>query len=567
MTHIIRLLLLIISMFGYVFYFSRKIRAEFAIGLVMTGIISLLYISGILNLLPETAVLIFAGGFVCLFSAIKNKTPFKNVISFGIIAFVIGVIILFIVLRGNLLTHQDDFEHWALMTKLLITENRFPNFTRLNLPHKSYPPGSAVWIYFVLFITGLRAEYVQLLSQAILLLGSLISLFPFAKTAIEKFCTAGIAVILLLGNNNLRILLVDQVISLLSLSAVCFCIYYRGELKHRLFYIIPWLVSIIAVKTSGALFVFFILLMILPYIGWKRTTVAALFTGFMFLLWQKHIRLVFSNGLSSRHALSFNWWNQVLSKKSAENILDTCKLFFQREFSSGNKVYYLLLSVLLIFILCIVFKSEYSKLPKKLILFSAVFYVIYQLGLLAVYIVSMPQSEAVDLHAYSRYHQTIFIFNSGLLWITMLLCRNILPEKFRISHSFLVILCLCFLYRGIKPSSSARRRQVPRDLIRRQAFERSISGYDMDPQKKFLVLTEVRNSPKNFETSLIIYSYDPAAAVHRTLEQFIQNPNMWKSYDYLILPDESDAVKTAVRDLFHSDDTVIDLAKMKKSIN
>ena len=88
----------------------------------------------------------------------------------------------------------------------------------------------------------------------------------------------------------------------------------------------------------------------------------------------------------------------------------------------------------------------------------------------------------------------------------------------------------------------------------------------MDPQKKFLVLTEVRNSPKNFETSLIIYSYDPAAAVHRTLEQFIQNPNMWKSYDYLILPDESDAVKTAVRDLFHSDDTVIDLAEMKKSI-
>ena len=110
------------------------------------------------------------------------------------------------------------------------------------------------------------------------------------------------------------------------------------------------------------------------------------------------------------------------------------------------------------------------------------------------------------------------------------------------------------------------RKQVPQDLIRRKAVEQAISGYNINPGKKILILTDVRKSPQNYENTLVTYLCDPAASVHRTLEDYTKNTNIWKSYDYLILPNESDSISSIFRDLFHSDDNVIDLSEMKKII-
>ena len=54
----IRLIALCASMFGYMRYFSRKIAPELSIGFTFVSIGSVMFLAGLLNVLPETAILV-----------------------------------------------------------------------------------------------------------------------------------------------------------------------------------------------------------------------------------------------------------------------------------------------------------------------------------------------------------------------------------------------------------------------------------------------------------------------------------------------------------------------------
>lgn len=60
---LLRFCLLAVSCGGYVLWLTKYVRCEFAVGITFSGIGSVLFLAGILNLLPEAAWLI------CLFGA------------------------------------------------------------------------------------------------------------------------------------------------------------------------------------------------------------------------------------------------------------------------------------------------------------------------------------------------------------------------------------------------------------------------------------------------------------------------------------------------------------------
>ena len=70
-----RFLLLIISLCGFFLYFSSKMKAELCIGFVFSAIGYTMFIAGILNILPETALCIFIAGFACLAVSFRKKNP------------------------------------------------------------------------------------------------------------------------------------------------------------------------------------------------------------------------------------------------------------------------------------------------------------------------------------------------------------------------------------------------------------------------------------------------------------------------------------------------------------
>ena len=53
--------------------------------------------------------------------------------------------------------HYDNFSHWALIVKSMSLTNSFPSFKTDVIMFTSYPPGSAVFIYyFINIIKGFR---------------------------------------------------------------------------------------------------------------------------------------------------------------------------------------------------------------------------------------------------------------------------------------------------------------------------------------------------------------------------------------------------------------------------
>ena len=61
---LLRLFLFFVSCYGYIQYLRKSIRTEFCIGLVFSGIVSFLFLAGILNLLRPAAWALFAGGLI-----------------------------------------------------------------------------------------------------------------------------------------------------------------------------------------------------------------------------------------------------------------------------------------------------------------------------------------------------------------------------------------------------------------------------------------------------------------------------------------------------------------------
>lgn len=61
---IIRLLALLFSFYGYIQFISKKIKLEFVIAVIFSGIGSVMFLAGILNILPEVTATIFLIGLI-----------------------------------------------------------------------------------------------------------------------------------------------------------------------------------------------------------------------------------------------------------------------------------------------------------------------------------------------------------------------------------------------------------------------------------------------------------------------------------------------------------------------
>ena len=153
----------------------------------------------------------------------------QGIICIGTIFFLVICVFFAFLLYGNKFLDYDNFSHWALVEKTLLSKNRFPNFMDSNIMFQSYPPGSASYIYYVCKITGIHSEWMQMYAQTTLMSGILISLFAFSNKWQNKLLMCVGSVILLAGNTRLDSLLVDSLLAITALGGMAFCIYYRNE--------------------------------------------------------------------------------------------------------------------------------------------------------------------------------------------------------------------------------------------------------------------------------------------------------------------------------------------------
>lgn len=550
---LIRLALLAISLWGYLLYLRKRIRMELAVGILFAGIGSVMFAAGILHILKETAWLIFAGGLYLSFQEAKGWRGKKSLrmlrgednAAFTLIYLVLAAIFFFVLLFRSKFSHYDNFSHWGVAAKLVSQKDMFPNASDTNLTFHSYPLGSAAFIYYFTEIIGAAPEWLQMWAQAVLMAGMLAGLFVFGKGAVSLGTAgAGIA-ILLCGNTAFVDLLVDTLLPVTAIGAMSFCIHYKKDLQKQLLFVVPYVVFLVAIKNSGALFAALILgyaLISIPRTkeNLKKWLIAAASPVVATFFWNKHVEQIFEGGTLSKHAMHVDNFRQVVAEKTPEDLVNIIEAFGLYISQNVRPVFYLLLISLFLILVCrFVFRKDCGMLRDTL-WFAGVSYVLYMLGLLGMYILTMPLKEALRMAGFERYHQTILIFASGLVLIAVI--QEIYDSGDGISMRIKGLALACCILIGItavlQPNFRHYIRQAHADLDR-EKYDRLISDYGLEDEATYLILVSEDRADKSYVYYLTQYLLAPRDMALETASTV--NTLAGQKFEFVILLDDTES--------------------------
>lgn len=132
--------------------------------------------------MPTAAAVYGIGILLCLYLAFrirKNGFSVKEIGLFEISFLLIGI--LFLVLSFFLkMQHYDNFSHWAVIVKNMLTTNHFPTVQDELIAFKDYPPGTSVFIYYVCRFWG-NSQGMMLMAQNALLLAGFFAIFGMIR--------------------------------------------------------------------------------------------------------------------------------------------------------------------------------------------------------------------------------------------------------------------------------------------------------------------------------------------------------------------------------------------------
>ena len=548
-----QLLVLLLSCYGYLQYLRKYLRPEFCISLLFSGVGSVLFLAGILNLLREAVWCIWLGGLLLAGQSVSRKESVKNLLCFGTVFFLVFAVFFLFLLPSSEFIHYDNFSHWALVSRIVNRQSRFPNYNDCNITFPSYPLGSASFIFFITKTTGCSAEWMQMYAQAILMVGMLVSLFAFARGPIQSLATAVCAVFLLCGNGRVFDLLVDCLLPLTALSAVAAVTDYGETIRQKLWVSLPYALFLVSIKNSGVLFVLLLYGYLwltsrrqsIPLKTWVPFLAAP---AIMLLLWQKHVQAMFEKGMLGKHSLSISYFRSVFGQKGLSDICLIAGEMADRVFSVSNPALWLLLTGLLLLLLCKRFASKACPEMKRVFLFGAVSYVLYQIGTLGMYLFSMPGKEALNLAGYNRYHQTILLFLIGLFLIGLMRGLDALevPSSRHLISAAALAAGLILSFYIIRPDFSSLQK-LHLAGTDRQKYDQLIAQYDIPSGGSYLVLTRADRNDSGYLHYLTLYLLN--AQTVRVLPSTKLDTIELSDYDYVIVFEETEEASTLMTQL------------------
>lgn len=476
-----RAALLPLSFWGYFFLVYRfgRVRIWFVPLTCMAGISLALFFGGLLDVLPAASALVFWGGLAgfAVFAGfwIRAKAGRLRLSLCGVcfLAGTAGFALLSLTLR---LVHYDNFSHWALIVKYLLSAERFPGADTALIPFRDYPPGASLFIYYVCRFAG-HAQGVMLLAQNSLIFACFYAVFGIVKERrrflLYSFLGMGCALLSYL-NLTIRInsLLVDFLLPLLAMASAVVSYRCAGE-KGKLCVLQIILLGFTGiVKTTGVFFaaaagVYALVRMLWPVkndirsrtkcfaagkpgrvlYGFVMICGAALFP----LLWQYHLHTDLA-GFEGKFELG-----KTAGEYGApvEEALygQVRKSFFEAALDPSGRA-------VRVFFLCMVLAAAavlYARVRLKKrwylgLVLPAVMAVtaLYYAGMLYMYLHSMPAEEALRMAGFERYACSAAVLFAG----TLIMCTTVDLE-----HSFAVDIDERGAYRAYSSPGAKRRYQ------------------------------------------------------------------------------------------------------------
>ena len=447
--NIIKTMLFVFSCLGYILFINRKlkVRGEMAPLLFIAGCVVISLISGILNMLIYTNILILLVGIFLFYISTKDllkNDGIKNILKILTNPNTICITILFIyfiLIASRLhIVHYDNFTHWALVVQDMLELNQLPNFESL-ITYKSYPLGTALFIYYFCFWVG-SLENVMIIAQSVILVASVSCLFVFVpKTKFSWLYRLLIITFLVLSSifyMSFKELLVDTILATVGLGALATIIYYYKDLKKTI--IISSLLStfLIMIKNSGIYFLVINIIIVLYriYTAFKNNELdkhnALKYLAFSLILplsimvmWKAHLPYAFGkNVYLGAHNMSIIKYGGQLLRTDFETIGKITKAFLLEIINIRSKILQSILLINAVYLIYIFLIYFTQKKWNKQIIFSwivtDVIYIAYLIGTYVMYIFSMPVEEALYLAGFDRYLSTIIIYLIGILVICIM---------------------------------------------------------------------------------------------------------------------------------------------------
>jgi len=271
----------------------------------------------------------------------------------------------------------------------------------------------------------------MILSQAILIFSAIYAIFGIInekkRFLLYIFLAMGLS-FLSYFNITIRInnLLVDFLLPIYTLASFSIAYKYRYQSQKALFLTLAPLAFLTIIKSTGIIFaaigLIFLLAMIFKYRSKKnnlKILLLALLTILLSLLpylaWSLHTEQEFK-GVENKFDIQ-----ELSIDKSQNEIQEIVDLFITSSIDLSTRSAQGILVSNVISIIAIIFNKLFFhkkwRLLKALISLNLVL-ILYYLGILALYIFSMPIDEAIYLAGFDRYSASIVILFVGSLFLT-----------------------------------------------------------------------------------------------------------------------------------------------------
>ncbi len=352
--------------------------------------------------------------------------------------FLLGTLAFGLILSQETLIHYDNFTHWGLVVKEMLITHSFPTAESVLIEFTNYPTGTASWIYFVCTLVG-GGENSMIMAQGLLIFAALYAVFGIIEER-GRFLlvlTVGTGLSLLtLFNFAIRIndLLVDFVLPVLTLSAIALIYRHRRAPNTALIAVVPILGLLVVVKSTGVIFasvaICYLVYTLVKFTQRRGERPLALLgkgllsIGLCFLPlvgWNIRMATVFA-GVSNKFETNLSVVSNGYGGKTAEEIQFICRLFWDTVTDLSQRATLGVLFFQISAIIACIIASRLLKrkwaLPRVLVAMDLVL-VGYLLGILAMYIFSMPMEEAIYLAAFDRYTSSIVVLFGGVLTICL----------------------------------------------------------------------------------------------------------------------------------------------------
>ncbi|MGY3742673.1 hypothetical protein [Leuconostoc inhae] len=334
-------------------------------------------------------------------------------------------------MRSRLL-HYDNFSHWALIVKYLLTQQALPDFNSTIIGFSSYPIGTSLWCYYFVNFVGFN-DGVMIFAQFCLLMACLYAMVAVIKDKNNVLTFAVMFLVMTVFNYfNIAIrmnnLLVDYVLPLLTLAAIASIFFYRKNVYFMATMTIC-LTSVLGIVKNNSLFFTMIvlgyfLLTIIKYrdkkwpLGKKALLILGTMTASMapYLLWLWHVHQTFGQQLS-KHEISVTAYHDIYEAKTPEIISAIVQKFWHHliTLSTIPTQGIVLINVLFIVTIYLIHVVSHQKtiLFKGLISVNIII-IFYYIGMLMMFVFSMPTEEALALAGFDRYAASIVILGLGM---------------------------------------------------------------------------------------------------------------------------------------------------------